>query len=293
MNFSVVTPAFNGARFIDETIVSVVGQAGPFTIRYHVQDGGSTDGTLDRLARWQARLEAGAFPMRCRGIEFTYASERDGGIYDAINRGFAVCGPSDVMSWINADDRYEHAAFETVASVLSTFPEVQWLCGRICLLDEGGSVKYCPPASPLPRKAIAAGLFDGRSLPYRSFLQQEGMFWRPSLWRKAGGLNPAFRLAGDFDLWRRFAGHAELVVVDMVLGCHREHSAQLTADESAYVAEIGRPRHHAAAAAFNNGRVLVCSGEGGWAYKPPPTLLHAVWRMRRFLPQALSLRRRV
>ena len=51
--FAIVTPVFNGARFLDETILSVLAQAGPFGLRYHVQDGGSTDGTVEKLAAWK------------------------------------------------------------------------------------------------------------------------------------------------------------------------------------------------------------------------------------------------
>ena len=53
----VVTPSFNAAAPIDRTIASVLSQAGDFRIRYHVQDGGSTDGTLERIAVWNARLK--------------------------------------------------------------------------------------------------------------------------------------------------------------------------------------------------------------------------------------------
>jgi len=58
MKFCIVTPCLDAARYIDETIFSVLSQAGPFRIRYHVQDGGSTDGTLEKLARWRRLIEA-------------------------------------------------------------------------------------------------------------------------------------------------------------------------------------------------------------------------------------------
>lgn len=291
MRLNIVTPVFNGARFIDETIMSVVSQGGPFTIRYHVQDGGSTDGTLDKLARWQALL-GGAFPLLCRGVEFTYASAPDRGMYDAINTGFARCGASDAMAWIDADDRFEANAFATAAHVFARFPGIEWLCGRVCLLDERGAVKYCPVAAPLPRRSIAAGLFDGRSPPHHTFLQQEGMFWRASLWQKAGGVNSAFRLAGDYDLWRRFAQHAELIVVDAVLGSHREHAAQLTADITAYADEAARIRVSRAAAPPHGGRVLGRTAYGTWAFSPRPTAGQRIWALRRWLPKSLSLRHR-
>ena len=93
------------------------------------------------------------------------------------------------------------------------------------------------PITPFPRKAIDAGIFDGRFAgPY--FIQQEGTFWRSTLWKKAGGLDANFRLAGDFDLWRRFAKQSELVVVDTILGCFRFRTGQLSTNLARYQAEI-------------------------------------------------------
>lgn len=233
--FSIITPVFNGARFIDETILSVVTQAGSFSIRYHIQDGGSTDGTLHKLERWRARL-GHDFPILCDGIQFSYASELDRGLYDAIDRGFTACGAADIMSWINADDRYESGAFQSVAYILDKFFEVQWICGRVTIIDELGMLVQSFPLTPFPRKAIAAGLFDGRHMP--PFIQQEGTFWRPNLWHTVGGINTGFRLAGDFDLWRRFAGHADLTIADATFGCWRKRDGQLSLDKSAYHSEI-------------------------------------------------------
>jgi glycosyltransferase involved in cell wall biosynthesis len=233
--FSIVTPVFNGARFLDETILSVLGQAGAFRLRYHIQDGGSTDGTLVKLAAWKERL-AGAFPVLCQGIEFSYATGPDGGLYDAIARGFSATGAGDVMTWLNADDRLEPGALQSVGHILEKFPDIDWLGGRSTIADETGLIVISWPIMPFPRKAIAAGIFDGRFAPI--FIQQEGVFWRAGLWQAAGGMNGRFRLAGDFDLWRRFARHSDLVVADTILGCWRRREGQLSANKTEYYAEI-------------------------------------------------------
>jgi glycosyltransferase involved in cell wall biosynthesis len=233
--FAVATPVFNGRAFLDETIFSVVTQAGPFKIRYHVQDGGSTDGTLDLLRRWSDRL-SGDFPVLCAGVEFSHASELDTGLYDAINKAFARCGPGDVMSWMNSDDRYEPGAFASVEQIFHKFGDVRWLGGRPVLLSESGAQGQLVDLRGFPRPAIAAGIFDGRFAPF--FLQQEGMFWRSELWHKTGGLNSRLRLAGDFDLWRRFARHSDFVMADALLGCFRVREGQLSATIESYRQEI-------------------------------------------------------
>jgi glycosyltransferase involved in cell wall biosynthesis len=237
VRFGVVTPVLNGEKFLDQTILSVVSQAGPFTIRYHVQDGGSKDRTLEILAAWKSRL-AHDFPVFCEGIEFSFASAPDRGAYDALNRGFAACAyaHADAMAWIGADDRFEPGAFATVEEIFRGFPDIDWVTGRPTVISEVGSMLSLSPIIPFPRKAIAAGIFDGRSAP--PFIEQEATFWRPRLWQEAGGVDPNFRLAGDFDLWRRFARHTDLVIVDAILGCFRVRAGQLSEDMARYRAEI-------------------------------------------------------
>jgi len=102
----VVTPCMNAVETIDRTILSVISQAGDVKIRYHVQDGGSTDGTVERLEEWKQRLRSGSVPRQCHSIRFSYTSEPDTGMYDALLKGFtAVDAHADsFMTWINADD---------------------------------------------------------------------------------------------------------------------------------------------------------------------------------------------
>lgn len=233
MRFLVTTPVLNGARFIDETILSVVAQAGPFTIRYHIQDGGSKDETLAKLAAWKRRLSD--FPLVCDGVEFSFASEPDAGLYDGVARGFAACGDGSVMCWINADDRFEQGAFASVAQILSAYPDILWLCGKGAKMDEASALAELRPLTAFPRRAIAGGIFDGR---YAGFITQESVFWRPELWAKAGGLNRTLKLAGDYDLWRRFAAHADLVSADSILGYYRIRRGQLSGDLQPYWAEV-------------------------------------------------------
>src|SRR6202040_2701427 len=88
------------------------------------------------------------------------------------------------------------------------------------------------PAPPVTRVRFC---FNKFATP---FIEQESTFWRPRLWPKAGGVHPNFRLAGDFDLWRRFARQTDLVIVDAVLGCFRVRAGQLSTDLARYRAEI-------------------------------------------------------
>jgi glycosyltransferase involved in cell wall biosynthesis len=235
--FLIVTPSFNSETFIDETILSVVSQAGPFRIRFHVQDGGSTDGTLAKLEHWASLLDAGTFPLLCGGVEFSFHSEKDAGMYDAINRGFDHLKPTDAeyMTYINSDDRVLPGALQFTASVFRDSPEISWLGGRPCEMNGQGELMRIHGEQVYPTASLRAGLHDGRTM---CFVMQEGTFWRAPLWTTAGGFRTSLRQAGDWDLWRRFAAETSYVSTDIVLAAHRRRDAQLTADLGAYYREV-------------------------------------------------------
>jgi len=225
----------NASRFIDETISSVISQAGDFIIRYHIQDGGSTDDTIAKVERWKHHLDLG-LPLSCRGVEFTHSSETDNGMYDAVNRGFRTCGPGDIFAWINADDLYMPSAFAIVSHLFEKWSDVRWVTGDISLITEEGFPRVLLPRL-FPRKGIRAGIFDIRRFP-QSTIAQDSTFWRASLWHAAGGLNANLRFAGDFDLWRRFSLHADLVSVNAKLSSFRERKGRLSENLSFWHAEI-------------------------------------------------------
>lgn len=235
--FFVVTPCLNVAETIDRAIQSVVGQSGEFRIRYHVQDGGSTDGTVDKLRQWARRLKSADAPIRCLGIEFTWASAQDNGMYEALSAGFdsLPAGSDDILTWINGDDVIMPDAFSTVARVCVLQPEIQWLGGTARVIDDANRVVEERDV-PAPTEVIREGLCDGR---HWSHLQQEGMFFRKSLWFKSKHALRGFRLAGDWSLWREFAHYAEYHQIGQALGAFRTRAGQLSVARLAeYESEI-------------------------------------------------------
>jgi hypothetical protein len=236
----IVTPSLNSRETIDRTILSVVTQAGDFFIRYHVQDGGSTDGTVDRLLWWQRRLASRGFPIQCLGVEFTFTSEQDKGMYDALCAGFDTLRipANSFMTWINADDILMQGACSLISNVEDQFTpqQVSWVGGSTAIMR--GNSPLLTFDSPIPRAALKAGLCDG---VHWNFLQQEGTFFRYWLW---SSINPdqtirPMKLAGDWNLWRLFAQHSSLVQTKFVLGNFRIQNDQLSARlRDKYMAEI-------------------------------------------------------
>lgn len=237
----VVTATRQAETWLDDCLASVLLQPGDFTLCHHVQDGGSTDQTLAIVERWQRRLAEDPGLIRCRGVSLTLASAADGGLYDALARGFESLdpGPDDVMTWLNADDLLAPGAIQTAVSWMSERPDVRLCGGRAAEIDAKGRISRLHPLVPISRAALARGDHDGRRRP---FIMQEGTFWRGDLWTEVGGVDGRFRLAGDWDLWRRMALSADYVTLDTVTAFHRRRSGQLSEDLDAYFAEIDAAR---------------------------------------------------
>lgn len=230
-----LTPCLNAATTIDKTIWGVVSQEGGIGIRYHVQDGGSTDGTLDKLKAWLERIERMRNELPSR-VEFTFDSRPDRGMYEAILKGFEMMRvPAEaMMGWCNADDVLWQGSLAHVARVAKEFPGTRWLTGWSTSFDERMRFNWLEKNTFFPRQVLAAGLANGLHWPH---LQQESTFWKKGLWDKSGGVDPAFKLAGDWDLWRRFAQYEELVHVEHQLGAFYCRKGQKSADISSYRAE--------------------------------------------------------
>lgn len=237
----VLTPSRNAVETIDDTILSVVTQLGDFSIRYHVQDGQSTDGTLEKLESWQICLDNPENPyIRCRNVVFTYASEPDTGMYNAIKRGFSCMEipPQAFMTWINADDVLIQTACALILDASKECPDLDWVGGSVAAFQETNHLYFYAPIG-FPREIIQSGACDGSNW---QFIQQEGCFFRKKLWTVVGGLDDSFQFAGDWDLWRRMSQHSEFVQFQCPLGIFRKRPGQISSLDHgrSYTAEIDK-----------------------------------------------------
>jgi len=208
---SIVTPSYNQARYLEECIDSVLSQNYP-DLEYIIMDGGSTDGSLEIIKKYQKYL---AYWQSCP----------DGGQHQAINDGFRRSN-GEIMAWLNSDDKYHPGAFCLVADAFDAFPDLDWLMGSPTLWDADGRVMGFEGKPPVwSRAKYLRGEFHS---PY---IQQESSFWSRSLWRKAGGgLDTAFELAADLDLWARFFRYAQLYTLHAPIGGFRSHPGQKSSD---------------------------------------------------------------
>src|SRR3990172_5297465 len=201
LSVSVVIPSLNQAQYLEAAILSVTSQDYP-NKECIVIDGGSTDGSVEIIRRHQDRLTH-------------WSSETDQGQAHAIRKGLSRSG-GGVLTWLNSDDILMPGALGFVAELLGAHPEIAWLTARTATMDHAGRLAEIGP--PLGRFTwlIRHGGYHGRTIG--GFIQQEGTFWRGELWEHAhGGLQAEKALTMDFDLWRRFAAHADLVTSHSIL----------------------------------------------------------------------------
>lgn len=223
---SIVTPCFNAAQYIEETVRSVVNQhavqSGRVDLEYIVCDGGSSDDTVSR-----AYAAADGSPISVR-------SELDNGMYDALSKGL-LSATGDVVAYINAGDYYHAHAFDVVLDVLRR-PDVRWVTGYAVTYNEVSQVTQVVLPYRYRRGLLRAGAYDGRVLP---FVQQESTFWRATLHRTIDFARLAqFHLAGDAYLWSCFACEADLYIAEAYLGGFRRHAGQLSENLERYRTEL-------------------------------------------------------
>jgi len=162
---SIVTPSYNQAEFLAETIKSVLNQTYP-RIEYIIVDGGSTDGSVEIINKYQDRIA-------------WWVSEKDQGQTDAINKGFHHA-TGEIYAWLNSDDRYHSQAISEAVQYFIKNPEVGLVYGDLNFINHNG---------------YTVGRFNARETNYhklrRGFVHipQPAAFWRADLWKEVGPLD--------------------------------------------------------------------------------------------------------
>jgi len=212
---SLVTPVFNGARFLEKTLASIRAQNYP-NLDYIVCDGGSTDGTLEILES-------------NRDLISHLIVGKDRGMYDALARGFARAS-GEILGWIGCDDLLMPWCLNCVAAYMRATSGCHWLTGIPAVFDKEGRLLWVAQVAPQYRRSwIRRRWYSSIGL---GIIQQECTFFTRELYEKSGGLADCvlMRSAGDFDLWCRFARHASLHQTGVFLSGYRMHGNNLGGD---------------------------------------------------------------
>jgi len=173
---TVVTPSLNQAATLEKTIISLLEQGYP-DLEYIIMDGGSVDGSLDIIRKYEKYL--------------TYwQSQPDAGQVHALNAGF-LKSKGEICTWLNADDFLYPGALREAASQFLKHPEVELIFGYALYLNEEG----------LPFMKLTPFMADLESLAVTDYLHQPSVFFTKRILEKVGFLNTAYINAFDYELW--------------------------------------------------------------------------------------------
>lgn len=197
---SIVTPSFNQAAYLEQTICSVLDQDYP-NLLYMVVDGGSTDGSVEIIKKYAHRLA-------------WWVSEKDSGQAEAINKGFAHC-KGEIVAWLNSDDLYINHAIRSAVEVLQKHPDAAMVYGDVLAIDQAG-------------KPINLMRFDDwtlEDLMKFKIISQPGVFMRRTALEKAGYLDQSYHYMLDVHLWLKVAQHGAMVYSRKTWAAARYHAA--------------------------------------------------------------------
>lgn len=236
---SIVTPTLNRASFLEHAVGSVVSQAYP-RLQHVVVDGGSSDETMEILRRYD---------------HLRVISERDAGVYDALNKGIRLTVGS-VIGFVNSDDILCDGALANVGTTFSSSPDVEMVCGTAGVFTEttGG------------RRVIHRELaeVDSFRLTLKTFLWQTPMlnarFFRKTVLEASGVFDTSYRVEADFDFLLRLARRqVRCAHLPRMVYLYRRHPESLSMgrDRSAFWSErLSILRQHLAESAPADRRIL-------------------------------------
>lgn len=210
---SVITPSYNQAEFIEQTILSVLSQNYPH-LEYLIIDGGSTDGTLDILRRYSGRL--------------TWISEKDNGQAHAINKGLRVAS-GEILTYLNSDDLYEPGALHQVGAYFAAHPDAVCISGQCHNINEQGQI-IRNIISRYKNFWLRMGGYT--ALLILNFISQPATFWRRRVVEQLGYLDESLHYTMDYEYWLRIGQHYPIHRLHYPLARFRIHSSSKSGQTS-------------------------------------------------------------
>lgn len=222
--FSVITPVFNGEKYIEKTILSIVGQKFD-DFEYIIVNGNSKDSTQEIINKYSTKIDK-------------VIIENDDGMYDAIDKGIKHSTGKYIL-WINSDDLLVNKDVLLNLYNFLSKTKIDWATGRASFIKNNDLkiFSFLPYVYPqlIIQKGLAHGCFWG-------FIQQESTIFSRNLYNQVGGFDKSLKMAGDFNLWKKFSFLTKLHSCNILVGAQRKWSGQMQNDLIYYYSEIGKKK---------------------------------------------------
>jgi len=222
-DITVVTPSYNQALYLEETIKSVISQKGNFSLEYIVADGASTDSSIEIIKKCDYLLRNGKFPINCQRVEFVWWSKKDQGQSDAINQGFRIAR-GKVLAWLNSDDLYEPNAIKEALELLKSSGDIGLVYSNLIDIDQKGNEIRRHNIQDFDMAFVLNG---GNIIP-----QPTAFFYKDTL-ERVGYLNEKYHYAMDYDLWIRIGKKFKILHSPKYWAKFRLHESSKTVSLSA------------------------------------------------------------
>ncbi len=195
---SIITPSFNQAKYLEQTIQSVISQDYS-SMEYLIIDGGSTDGSKEIIEKYSDRIS-------------WWVSEKDNGQADAVNKGLKQA-KGKYIGWLNSDDLYIPGAIHQAVELLEMNPETVFVFGNVKSIDENGKVT----------NIMRYDHWKLSDLMHFNIIGQPGVFIRKENLDRVGGLDLNYHFLLDHHLWLRLAVDSDIIFSDRVWAAARFH----------------------------------------------------------------------
>jgi len=203
---TIVTPSYNQASYLEETILSVLDQ-GYANLQYLIIDGGSTDGSVDIIRKYDAHLAY-------------WVSEPDEGQYHALQKGFSRA-TGELLGWINSDDTYLPGALFAVGKAYQEHPG-SCIAGPVINVDARSAKETLMPQFGITFENMV------RFWELKHSWHQPGFFFPRVAYELVGGVDGSLDYSMDHDLTCRLLRHCQVAYVSQPLARFRLHEASKT-----------------------------------------------------------------